>query len=157
MVNRWSIPSRCKILENNRCHVDHAGLNLRTPAQSFLDVLGQAIHFQPGRFGPRCMEKGAAGAIDRAGVGPVQVHEVFVVKAGIKIGIRQTGPTAANADDPVAWLRRGPVDHRLDDGVQTGNVAAPCEDSNGFVGHVASPLCRAGRQKDHRRTVEFPG
>jgi hypothetical protein len=82
------------------------------------------------------VEECPARSIDGARVIAVQRQNVPRLAGQIiQIGVRQSFPSTADADD-VASDFPAAVHHRLDDGVQTGNVAASSEYAYAFLGHV---------------------
>ena len=79
------------------------------------------------RIGARGVENSAAGAIDGARV--VSGERADVDGIFVRGHVGETLPPFADADHLAAHFRRA-VHDRLDDGIQTGNVAAACQDAN---------------------------
>src|SRR5208282_3708500 len=94
----------------------------------------QILHFA--RICARAVQEGSACAIDGARVFAVQGEDVMLpADRVIQIYVGQSFPPPADAND-VASDFRAAVDHRLDDGVQPGNVAASREYAYTLLGHV---------------------
>src|SRR5262249_33311221 len=84
------------------------------------------------RIGARAVQISAAGAVDGAGV--IAVERQDVARAAgevVQIDMREGLPAAAQADHLSADLARS-IDHRLDDGIQTGNIASPGQNTDAF-------------------------
>ncbi len=110
-------------------------------------VAGPLCRVHPGRHAgqrhlprvrPRGVQDGAAGPLDGPRVDPVERPQVGVARVVAGPDVGQPLPPATDAEDRVARLG-GAVDHALDDGVETGDVAAAGEDRDALRG------CHDGR------------
>src|SRR5664279_1887032 len=107
---------------------------------------------RPGRVQPR-----AAGAIDRAGIGPIERHDVVRIQAGARLHVGQAFPAAPDAHDLVAKLSCA-IDDALDDGIEAGDVAASREDADaGGSTHACLPWMfgRSRRRRPRLWTVSY--
>jgi len=87
------------------------------------------------RIGARSVQYGAAGAVNAARVEAIERAQIKRVEVGAGLHVRQALPAAADADDLEAELG-GLVHHGLDDGIETGNVAAPGKNADAAdLGH----------------------
>ena len=77
----------------------------------------------------RGMQPRTAGSVDRAGVVPIERNHVALIKPGAGLHVGEAFPAAPDAVDLVADLGRA-IDDALDDGIQSGNVAAAGEDAD---------------------------
>ena len=81
---------------------------------------------------------GAAGAVDGAGVLAIQRQDVAGAAGRIlQVDVGQAFPAAADADDFAADFA-ATVDHRLDHGIQTRDVAAARENTDTLRSHECS-------------------
>ncbi len=96
-------------------------------------ILEKLRHFlgpHVGRVGPRGVQEGATGPVDRANPGYVERLEVLVpCLRVIRVGVKQSPPAVLDADHGVTFVH-DPVDNRLDAGVETGNVSPACENAD---------------------------
>ena len=89
-------------------------------------------------IGARTVQIGAAGAVDGAGVLAIQrQHVARAARRILQVDVRQSFPAAADADHLAADFA-APVNHRLDDGIQSRNVAAAGEDADTLRSHDCS-------------------
>ena len=129
------------VLEDRRGDVEHR----RGHALLGGFLLGKFLPFQNrrdflhlGRIGARAMQVGAARAIDGSGILPVEGKNVAGPAGGVlEVDVRQPFPAPANADDLAPDLASA-VDHRLDHGIQSWDVAASREDTNALRSHENS-------------------
>ena len=82
----------------------------------------------PARVGPRRVQPGAPGPIDRPCVDPIKRAQVGRVEQRTRLHVGQALPASANPDRLVAELDR-PIDDALDDRVETGDVTAASQDA----------------------------
>ena len=95
----------------------------------------QLIDTNARRVGAGGVQEGAAGPVDSPGVLAVQRQHELRIETVLEVGVGKTHPAAADANDLVVAGSGSAVDHRLDDGVETGNVAAAGEDPDALPSH----------------------
>ena len=96
----------------------------------------QLLHLRG--IGARAVQIGAAGAVDGAGVLAIQRQNVARAAGRVlQVDVGQPFPAAADADHFAADLA-ATVDHRLDDGIQSRNIAAAREDTDTLRSHECS-------------------
>ena len=85
------------------------------------------------------MQIGAAGAVDGARVVAIERQNVAAAAGDVvQVHVGQRLPAAAQADDFAADLARS-IDHCLDDGIQTGDIAATGQNADAFCWQTNSP------------------
>ena len=94
-----------------------------------IEMHGQPRLLQLLRIRARGVEDRAAGAVDGPRVLTIQRPDVLGVGLGAGPHMRETFPSATDAEHLVAELRRA-VDHALDHGIEAGDVAAAREDAD---------------------------
>ena len=119
-------------------HVVSRGLNalfdrLRGGKAFILQEVGKLLHF--GRVGPTRVKERAARAIDCARILTCQGdREPFDALGIVEVDVCQPFPAAANAGNLMP-VGRAAINNILDDGVQTGNIAASRQDADFLSSH----------------------
>ena len=97
---------------------------------------GQLLHLRG--IGARTVQVGAAGAVDGAGILAIQgQHVTGAARRILQVDVGQPFPAAANADHFAAHFASA-VNHRLDHGIQSRNVAAAREYADTLRSHDCS-------------------
>ena len=133
-------PQRLQIAQDAGSAIQKRAVPQPLPA-GVLQKAGQVFSSDLTRVGSGGVQEGASRSVDGTNDGVFQLEGTSRQRARI-LGIEEQQPAPpAPYSEHLVTCGFGPIDHRLDAGIQSGNVAASCQDSNA---HGSGPEVKPG-------------